>query len=390
MQRIYSNGNDCDQVRVPFLELLKNSKRADLAAPYFTCAKLLLKTARKGAKIRLLVDLNMITCPDALGEIIKAPNPKIEIKYLVRKFHAKIYIFDKDKFALLGSANLTPNGLTGNREAVIRLCQDRDSDDIQELRKLFDQLWEDGDDFDEERLVEYRKEHDRLRKLREDSRKATANFESLFAPKPFGLEKTEFGKACTTVFGAIVHRNISVQKRSLDPDILHVNGLELCFRTINPRTEPPANRSDICYKISFLPQLWAYAMNKDEKNWAGCRYSGKFKQPLIVDLCFNVDKDELTLFGQLYILPGSDKNKKIIIECIEEAAERHQLQDRIGVHARYGETKPQSTFFKDHKCKLGGKHDAKSLAKAMNKLMTKFAPAIEAIGEALVELDFSS
>ena len=394
MQRIYSNGNDCDQVKVPFWEHLKNSKRADLAAPFFTSANLLLKAAKGGTKIRLLIELNVITCQKALRRIIETPNSGIEIKYLEKKFHAKVYIFDKDKSALLGSANLTSNGLTGNREAVIKLCESQDSGTIKELQKLFDELWKAGDKFDEERLVQFEGEQDRLRKLRRDLLIEKKRLESEFAqgnsePDSFETKEiskmTEFDKACKTVFGAIVHRKISVYKRSKNPDILHVYGLKLCFRSITPNENRSAKPSARCYKISFLPQSWAEAMHNANGDWSGCRNSGFFKQPLIVDICFDVNEDKVTFFGQLFLPPGTDRLK--IVECIEDAAERYDLQDRIELHARYNTTKPQSTFFKGHTYELYGKHDAHSLVVAMNTLMKKFAPAIEAIGETLAELD---
>ena len=308
MQRIYSNGNDCDQVKVPFLELLKNSKQADLAAPYFTCAKLLLKAAKNGTKIRLLIELNVITCPEALREIIDTPKIDIEIKYLMKKFHAKVYIFDKDKFALLGSANLTPNGLTGNREAVIRLCKDQDSDAIKGVRKLFDELWEAGDPFDEERLVQFEAEQDELRKLRAASLKAKKRLESVFPPviRDSNL-KEEFKNACERVFGAIARSKVSVYKRSPDPEIQVVEGLKVYFYTIN--------RLDGDYTVFFLPESWAKAMRKDEGNWSGMGRTGYFKQPLMADIRFLVKTGEVRLFGQLVMQSGPVRDK--IRKCIE-------------------------------------------------------------------------
>ena len=384
MRRIYSNRkNDSDEVMIPLLQMLEDSERADLASPFFTSAKPLLDAANDGKTIRLLIELNVITCPKALREIIDSPN--ITIKYLMKEFHAKVYIFDK--VALLGSANLTGNGLTGNREAVIKLCQDQDSDAIQELHKLFDELWEAGDEFDEERLVLFEGEQDELRKLREDSLKAKERLESVFPPviRESNL-KEEFEDACERVFGAIARSKVYVYTRSQDPEMQVVEGLNVYFYTINHPTGD--------HKVYFLPESWARAMHKDGKNWSSSRRSGFFKQPLMADLRFLEKTGAVRLYGQLYMKSETDRDK--IRKCIEavpngfDGEEKKSLQERIGFYSGSKTTNSKTAFFKKKMFPLNGNHHADSLAEAMKLAIRDFTPAIKAIGESLAKLDLSS
>ena len=390
MRRIYSNRkNDSDEVMIPFLQMLEDSERADLASPFFTSAKPLLDAANDGKTIRLLIELNVITCPKALREIIDAPN--ITIKYLMKEFHAKVYVFDKvaslGSVALLGSANLTGNGLTGNREAVIRLCEDQDSDAIQRLRKLFDELWEAGDPFDEERLVQFEAEQDELRKLRAESLNAKKRLESVFPPviRESNLEE-EFKNACERVFGAIARSKVSVNKRPQDPEMQVVEGLNVYFYTIR--------RFDGDYTAFFLPESWVKAMHKDGKHWSGTGQSGFFRQPLMADIRFLVKTGEVRLFGQLVMQSGTVRDE--IRKCIEyvpngfEGENRRSLQERIGFPPNSKTTDRRTTFFKKKKFQLNGTHHAGSLAEAMKLAIRDFTPAIKAIGDSLANLDLSS
>jgi hypothetical protein len=115
--------------------MVNKSTRLWIAAPYVTMTQDLLKAATNGKSVYLLVGLNAITTPEALSAVHGVPN--CAVRYFTRRFHAKIYLFDVE--ALVGSSNLTDGGLLSNREATI--CVDR-SDDLDELRALFNELWE--------------------------------------------------------------------------------------------------------------------------------------------------------------------------------------------------------------------------------------------------------
>lgn len=67
------------------------------------------------------------------------PHPKRRTE----RFHAKFYLFDDT--AMVGSANLTYNGLIANREGVVCLDRQADAEAITELKALFAELWEGAD-----------------------------------------------------------------------------------------------------------------------------------------------------------------------------------------------------------------------------------------------------
>jgi phosphatidylserine/phosphatidylglycerophosphate/cardiolipin synthase-like enzyme len=148
MNRLFSNGPSKDFVLNPFNRLIGKSTRLHLAAPYFTFSRPVLDAARAGKVVQLLVGLNEATSPQSLSEVHQVPN--LAVRYLTRRFHAKIFIFDDA--ALVGSSNLTDGGLISNREAVICLDQPDDLDTVEEVRALFLELWESGQVLTTEKL----------------------------------------------------------------------------------------------------------------------------------------------------------------------------------------------------------------------------------------------
>ena len=137
MSRIFSNDPKIDFVINPFRRLMDPASRIYLAAPYFSFAEPIVSAAAAGKHVHLLVGLNPATSPRALEEVHGVPG--VDIRYLTRRFHAKIYIFDDA--ALLGSANLTDAGLHSNREAVICFDQEEDTADVDDILALFFELW---------------------------------------------------------------------------------------------------------------------------------------------------------------------------------------------------------------------------------------------------------
>ena len=163
MNRIFSNGGGNDYVIEPFKKLIERSSHVYLAAPYFTQADYILNAVDGEMSVQLLVGLNPTTCPNALRAVYKEPS--IKVRYFTGHFHAKIYIFD-DNAALLGSSNLTENGFSKNREAVICLDRPDDMDVIKDIRSLFLELWDAGQDLTKKNLETFTKEHRSLRQLR--------------------------------------------------------------------------------------------------------------------------------------------------------------------------------------------------------------------------------
>lgn len=124
-----------------------------LAAPFFTTNAPIRALTEKGCDVRLIIRFSPITTPQALREAFE--NPRVKARYFTdSKFHTKLYIIDD--IALVGSANLTNDGLQANRELSVLLRQDRD-DAFNALRGLFDELWNDADVLNEEVLREYEK-----------------------------------------------------------------------------------------------------------------------------------------------------------------------------------------------------------------------------------------
>lgn len=160
MTRIFTNNPRGDLVINPFKRLIGSAPRLCLAAPYFSFADPLLKAAADGKQVQLLVGLNSATSPRALEKVHGAPG--IDIRYLTRRFHAKIYIFGDA--ALLGSSNLTDPGLHSNREAVICLDRPEDATDVDDIRALFRELWDAGKVLTKETLSRFAAAHERHRR----------------------------------------------------------------------------------------------------------------------------------------------------------------------------------------------------------------------------------
>jgi hypothetical protein len=150
MLRISSNSPSGDYLLNPYRQMIAASKMIWVAAPYVTEIDELLKAQSAGKAVQLIVGLNDCTSPDALSRIHGLPN--FAIRYFTRRFHAKLYVFDDQ--ALVGSSNLTQGGLTLNREANIRVDSEVELD---ELRELFSELWEDAHVLTAEKLAKFKK-----------------------------------------------------------------------------------------------------------------------------------------------------------------------------------------------------------------------------------------
>lgn len=136
-----------------FMNAGPQPRSALLAAPFFTTNEPITTLTDKGCDVRLIVRFSPITTPQALRQAFD--NPRVRVRYFTdAKFHTKLYIIDDT--ALVGSANLTHDGLQANRELSVLLKQDRD-DTFYALPGLFDELWNDADVLNDETLREYEK-----------------------------------------------------------------------------------------------------------------------------------------------------------------------------------------------------------------------------------------
>ncbi|WP_116827330.1 MULTISPECIES: phospholipase D-like domain-containing protein [Pseudomonas syringae group] len=138
---VHTNGPSKDYVLSAYSLLLETASVLRLAAPYFNRSEEIIKAARRGATVQLLVGLNSATHPGELAKVVAEPN--CTVHYFTDGFHSKVFIGD-DNQAMLGSANLTQGGLIQNREATITLDQPHDEARIAALLLHFAELWDDA------------------------------------------------------------------------------------------------------------------------------------------------------------------------------------------------------------------------------------------------------
>jgi hypothetical protein len=179
MNQIFSNGGQGDFVKNPYERLASSSSRIYLAAPYFTKPDLVTSVVQASTSVQLLVGLNSSTSPEALSVARNSPN--VHIRYLTRRFHAKIYIFDNA--ALLGSSNLTDAGFLANREAVICLDRAEDEDAIREVRALFLELWESACVLTDTILKKFKAASDSIRRQGRDPESLIEEQVGIVAPR---------------------------------------------------------------------------------------------------------------------------------------------------------------------------------------------------------------
>ena len=152
MNRLFSNRGSANYVINPYQEQTNRSIEILIAAPYVTKTEQIVIAAQAGKKIKLIVGINECTSPKALRALMGLQN--CAVRYFTARFHAKIYVFDDA--ALIGSSNLTDGGLCSNREATLLV---EDSDDLDEARRLFLELWESAQALTEDKLEAFAKVH---------------------------------------------------------------------------------------------------------------------------------------------------------------------------------------------------------------------------------------
>jgi PLD-like domain len=151
LAELYSNTKSTDYTFNFFSNAGPRPKLALLAAPFFTTNEPINTLTEQGCEVRLIIRFSPITTPAALRAAFE--NPLVKVRYFTdAKFHTKLYIIDN--VALIGSANLTENGLKANRELSVLIRQDRD-DTFSILPSLYDELWNDADVLNEDVLRKY-------------------------------------------------------------------------------------------------------------------------------------------------------------------------------------------------------------------------------------------
>lgn len=114
-----------------------------------------------------------ITQPGALDVVLKLPNSEVRVVSYSskgRRFHPKVYLFGKQKsfknsMSVVGSANLTAQGLAGNGEASTVLDCETNSDSTQ-VKNMWDELWKQGHKPTSKELAAYRSKYEVAQKSR--------------------------------------------------------------------------------------------------------------------------------------------------------------------------------------------------------------------------------
>lgn len=172
---LYANTNGPDKTINFFMTVGKKPKTALLAAPFFTktTPDPICELTSKGCNVRLIVRFSPITTPQAVRSAFY--NTNVRIRYFTGKeFHAKLYIVDD--VALIGSANLTEGGLLKNRELSVLLKKDRD-DSFGKLHGIFEDLWNEASDLNEEIIEIYANAFEKWKKQEEKETQNEDRFE---------------------------------------------------------------------------------------------------------------------------------------------------------------------------------------------------------------------
>lgn len=153
LKDVYANTPGTDFAINFFWNAGANPSVGLLAAPFFTTPQPIEILTDRRCEVNLIVRFSPATTPAALKAAFE--NPLVKVRYFTDiKFHTKLYIVDDA--ALVGSANLTKNGLYANRELAILLRQDRD-EMFYALPGIFDDLWQDAHVLTDRVLREYTK-----------------------------------------------------------------------------------------------------------------------------------------------------------------------------------------------------------------------------------------
>lgn len=125
-------------------------------------------------KSKWLIGLDdFVTQPGALDVVLKLPGSDVRIisyANIGRRFHPKVYIFGKQSsfkngLTVIGSANLTAQGLAGNGEAnAILDCET--TADTKKVLRMWDELWRQGHKPKKNELVTYRTMYEKAQKAR--------------------------------------------------------------------------------------------------------------------------------------------------------------------------------------------------------------------------------
>lgn len=159
--------------------------RVGIAVAYMTVSGLRSLLTAFGSKFptgsKWLIGLDdFITQPGAIEAVLNLPGVEVKLVSFYgvgARFHPKVYIFQKSKykqgFTVIGSANLTAQGLCGNGETNV-LLQLQNEVDASQVEYLWRDMWSQGVKYSSKNLDKYKEQYNIARKAR---------------PKPSGVHK---------------------------------------------------------------------------------------------------------------------------------------------------------------------------------------------------------
>jgi HKD family nuclease len=200
MSRVEEQFLESKDVFVHFRKLANQSNKIRIAVAYLTqngydiidpdLRKFLKK--HKGNTLELIVGLSSycITEPSSIESLLrlrKAFSSQVNIRYYYNEgFHPKLFIFEKKDAAsiLIGSSNLTWQGMRSNVEANLLITEPRNSALHKVVIHYFERLMQHADKDLGSVLITYTKDYNRLKKRKASSYVASPSKKSLRTSLP--------------------------------------------------------------------------------------------------------------------------------------------------------------------------------------------------------------
>lgn len=143
---IFTSGRDNkEEFARRLTELGEKCDEACFVTAFFTRDENITLLSKAGKKVRLTVSLRPPTNPKALRRIALLGN--VEVRFLGRELHSKIYGFskgDRESFSgaeydvLIGSSNMTHGGIYSNIETNVQLTGQQAELGFEEAEKIFE------------------------------------------------------------------------------------------------------------------------------------------------------------------------------------------------------------------------------------------------------------
>lgn len=138
-------------------------------------------------------------------------------------------------------------------------------------------------------------------------------------------------------------------------------------------------------QVSFLPQSWYVAFEKDTHDWSGCEdwWAG---YPLIAWL--EIEKKSEGSEGQIKLIAevgplSNHEFRKALIQSIQETAADRNLKRVRFQNGATNEGKKYSRFFKENSARLNDVNDPEEIAKVMTSLLRRFENEFNAVASVL-------